>query len=176
MPHLIIHRGIVNKHYKVSSKHNTNKQAIFSLEMGDDFLSNYSYNAANIYLFASPLSRESSNFCNHALFVPIMYNMALMSAKKSALFYRIGKKQYFDAPATASTKHIYHLQSDDFDIIPTEKFVAGKRKLYLHDQLKEAGNYKLTANNDIKDVVAFNYKINESIPVPEIIRDMCREL
>ena len=155
---------IVSKYYKVSSKNNTNKQAIFSLEMGDDFLSNYNYNATNIYLFTSPLNKESSNFSTHALFVPVMYNMALMSAKKSALFYRIGKKQYFDAPTKASTKHIYHLQSDDFDIIPTEKFVAGKRKLYLHDQLKEAGNYKLTANNEIKDVVAFNYKKAESDP------------
>ena len=90
--------------------------------------------------------------------------MALMSTKKSALFYRIGEKQYFDAPATASTEHIYHLQSNEFDIIPTEKYIAGKRKLYLYDQLKKAGNYKLTANNEIKDVVAFNYKKAESDP------------
>jgi len=155
---------IVSKHYKISSKYNTNNQTIFSLEMGNDFLSNYNYNGANIYLFTSPLNKESSNFSNHALFVPVMYNMALMSTKKSALFYRIGKKQYFDAPAKVSREHIYHLQSEKFDIIPTEKYVAGKRKLYLHDQLKEAGNYKLTANNEIKDVVAFNYKKAESDP------------
>ncbi|MEC9208976.1 MAG: BatA domain-containing protein [Bacteroidota bacterium] len=159
-----INLPIVSKHYKFSNKYKTNKQSIFSLEMGDDFISHYQYNTANIYLFSSPLNNESSNFSNHALFVPLMYNIALMSTEKLTRFNRINEKQYFDAPALENSEYIYHLQSKNFDIIPAEKFVAGKRKLYLHDQLKKAGNYKLTANNHTKDIIAFNYDKKESVP------------
>ena len=126
----------------------------------------------NVYLFSSPLNIESSNFSNHALFVPIMYNVALMSAKTSSLFYRIGEQQYFDPPATVNSGHTYHLQSENFDIIPTERFTGGKRKLYLHNQLKKAGNYELTSQGEIKDIIAFNYKKKESDPALHSINEV----
>ena len=163
---------IVRQHYKMSKKYNTNKQLILSLEMGDDFINNYSYEMGNVYLFSSPLNIESSNFSNHALFVPIMYNVALMSAKTSSLFYRIGEQQYFDPPATVNSGHTYHLQSENFDIIPTERFTGGKRKLYLHNQLKKAGNYELTSQGEIKDIIAFNYKKKESDPALHSINEV----
>ncbi len=159
-----INLPIVSEHYPFSNKNNTNKQSILSLEMGDDFIRNYSYNSANIYLFASALNKESSNFSNHALFVPILYNIALMSYKNTKLYYSIGENQYFDAPKSDNKENIYHLVSENYDIIPAEKFIGGERKLYLQKQIKQAGNYLLKANNETLNAISFNYGNKESDP------------
>nr|MBC8266536.1 BatA domain-containing protein [Flavobacteriales bacterium] len=159
-----INLPIVLSHYKISNKNNTNKQSILSLEMGDDFISHYTYSAGDIYLFASPLNNTSSNLGKHALFVPLLYNMALMSFKTTQLYYSIGENQYFDAPSSENKENIYHLQSDNYDIIPTERFVSGKRKLYVQEQIKEAGNYLLTAGGKTIAALSFNYGNKESDP------------
>jgi hypothetical protein len=72
--------------------------------------------------------------------------------------------QYFDAPKTENKEIIYHLKSEHYDIIPSERFVAGKKQLYLHEQLKQAGNYLLTAGDKTIAALSFNYGNKESYP------------
>jgi hypothetical protein len=159
-----INLPIVSSHYKISRKNNTNRQNILTLEMGDDFISHYTYFAGDIYLFSSALNDASSNLGKHAIFVPLLYNMALMSYKSNRLYFNIGKVQYFDAPATENRENIYHLKSEHYDIIPAERFVGGKKQLYLHEQLKQAGNYLLTAGDRTIAALSFNYGNKESEP------------
>jgi hypothetical protein len=72
--------------------------------------------------------------------------------------------QYFNAPTSENKETIYHLKSKNYDIIPAEKFVAGKRKLYLQEKLKEAGNYLLTTGGKTIATLSFNYGDKESDP------------
>ena len=159
-----INLPIVSNHYKISAKNSSNRQSILSLEMGDDFISHFTFVGGDIYLFASPLNSASSNLGKHALFVPLLYNMALMSYKTSRLYYSIGKSKYFDAPTSKNMENIYHLKSENYDIIPSEKFVGGKRKLYLQGQIKKSGNYLLTGNGKTLSAISFNYGNKESQP------------
>ena len=159
-----INLPMVSSHYKISDKNNTNKQSILTLEMGDDFISHYTYFSGDIYLFTSSLNDAGSNLGKHALFVPLLYNIALMSYKTTQLYYGIEKMQYFNAPTSENKETIYHLKSKNYDIIPAEKFVAGKRKLYLQEKLKEAGNYLLTTGGKTIATLSFNYGDKESDP------------
>ena len=154
----------ISSHYKISAKNNNIRQSILTLEMGNYFISHYTYFTGDIYLFASALNDASSNLGKHALFVPLLYNMALMSYKTTQLYYSIGKMQYFDAPKTENKEIIYHLKSEHYDIIPSERFVAGKKQLYLYEQLKQAGNYLLTAGDKTIAALSFNYGNKESYP------------
>ena len=159
-----INLPMVSSHYKISDKNNTNKKSILTLEMGDDFISHYTYFSGDIYLFTSSLNDAGSNLGKHALFVPLLYNIALMSYKTTQLYYGIEKMQYFNAPTSENKETIYHLKSKNYDIIPAEKFVAGKRKLYLQEKLKEAGNYLLTTGGKTIATLSFNYSNKESDP------------
>ena len=38
---------------------------------------------------------------------------------------------------------IYNLKKENFDIIPTTRFVNGQNRFYTNNQLQEAGQYKL---------------------------------
>ena len=159
-----INLPIANIHYKISGKNNSNKQTIFALEMEDDFINHYTFSSGDIYLFASALNDASCNLGKHALFVPLMYNMALISYKNTDLYYSISENNYFDAPKSEIKKNIYHLKSEKVDIIPFEKFVGGKWKLYLHQQIKNAGNYLLTVGEKTISALSFNYGKKESQP------------
>ena len=93
-----------------------------------------------------------------------MYNMALISYKNTDLYYSISENNYFDAPKSEIKKNIYHLKSEKVDIIPFEKFVGGKWKLYLHQQIKNADNYLLTVGEKTISALSFNYGKKESQP------------
>jgi len=159
-----INLPMISSHYKISDKNNTNKQSILTLEIGDDFISHYTYFSGDIYLFTSSLNDAGSNLGKHALFVPLLYNIALMSYKTTQLYYGIEEMQYFNAPTSENKETIYHMKSKNYDIIPAEKFVAGNRKLYLQEKLKEAGNYLLTTEGKTIATLSFNYSNKESDP------------
>ena len=159
-----INLPIVNTHYKISDKNSSNKQTIFALEMEDDFINHYTFYSGDIYLFASALNDASSNLGKHALFVPLMYNIALMSYKNIQLYYHISENNYFNAPKSEIKENIYHLKSENVDIIPSERFIGGEWKLYLHQQIRNSGNYLLTAGEKTLSALSFNYGKKESHP------------
>ena len=159
-----INLPIVNTHYKISDKNSSNKQTIFALEMEDDFINHYTFYSGDIYLFASALNDASSNLGKHALFVPLMYNIALMSYKNIQLYYHISENNYFNAPKSEINENIYHLKSEKVDIIPSERFIGGEWKLYLHQQIRNSGNYLLTAGEKTLSALSFNYGKKESHP------------
>ena len=151
-------------HYNLSSINRSNRKTIFELEMGDPFINHYTFFNGDIYLFASTLKDEWTNLTKHALFVPLLYNMALISSKRNRLFYRLYENNYFDAPKANMKDIPYHLKSQDIDIIPTKKFIGGKWQLFFQKEIEKAGNYVLTQTNDTLSTLSFNYGNKESIP------------
>ena len=167
-----INLPIVFKHFGISTNNTSKKESVFSLENGDDFISHYTFFNGDVYLFSSSLDKSSTNFGNHALFVPSLYNMALMSFHNKRLYYTIGKNLYFDVPYTESNSGIYHLKSKNYDIIPLEIFLANKKQLFLPEQLKEAANYKLITDNKTISSLSFNYNRKESNPLTYSIQEV----
>ena len=154
----------VYSHYRFSNKNNSLRQSILTLEFGDDFIRHYNYFSGDIYQFSSPLLGSASNFEKHALFVPILYNISLISYKLKNLYYTIDDNSFFNNPKSRKTTTIYHLKSENLDIIPSERFVGGKKQLFVAELLN-AGNYSLTSDDETIDVISFNYSIQESDPL-----------
>ncbi len=161
----------VYSHYKFSNKNNSLRQSILTLESGDDFIRHYNYFSGDIYQFSSSLSSSASNFEKHALFVPILYNISLISYKLNNLYYTIDDNSFFNTPTSKNTSTIYHLKSDNLDIIPAERFVGGKKQLFV-SELLNAGNYSLTSDDETIDVISFNYSAQESDPLTYTIDEI----
>jgi len=159
-----INLPLTYSHYNLTSLNRSNRRTIFELEIGDPFVNHYSFFNGDIYLFASTLNDKWTNLTKHALFVPLMYNMALISSKKNRLYYRIYEDNYYDLPKTNMKDLPFHLKSEDIDIIPTKKFIGGKWQLSFQQKIVKAGNYLLTQAKDTLSTLSFNYGNKESLP------------
>jgi len=161
---------IVHSHYGLSNPQSTSVEQLFTLENGAPFLNVYDAGLGTVYLFTSPLLEQSTSLPEHALFVPLMYKIAIHSLSFGQLFYTLGRDNQVEGPISPGSDEreiIYHLVGADknmpaFDIIPDIRVVDQAAQLVLHDMLTEAGNYILTLGDVARKGYAFNYDRLES--------------
>ena len=152
----------VYNYYHLNNKTTVLKESIYKLENGDDFLNYYTNKKGEIYLFTSPLS-EGNNFSKHALFVTTLYNMALHSVKSDILYYTINKKSDIKLKNTnPELENIYHLKSENIDIIADYLHKSNTTFLSTHNQIKNANHYELTQEDQLLQFISFNYSREES--------------
>ncbi|MEP7169404.1 MAG: BatA domain-containing protein, partial [Bacteroidota bacterium] len=89
---------VVQQHYEFSGSTHSNRELIMKLQGGGSFLSKFESGKGNIYLFAVPLSGTFSNFVKHAVFVPTLYKIALLSEREQKLFNTIGREDGYELP------------------------------------------------------------------------------
>ena len=150
-------------HYSLSESKNTIKENIFLMENNSSFLNHYKSKSGEIYLFNSPLSEGCNNFTKHALFVTTFYKMALNSGRLNNLYYTIFSNQSIKLPKTHNdSENIFHLKSDNTDVISQYKSEGNKSYLLIHNQISEAKHYNLTKGEELLSAVSFNYSREES--------------
>jgi len=155
-----IHLPKVFQHYSLSKNTTTFNTEILTLKNEQPFLTSYKTKKGNVYLSTSPLDKTSNTFSKHALFVPILYNIALLSQKNYPLFYTVGKNSSINAP-TFQEDNIYHITNSSIDIIPQMKNTQNGTEIFINSSIDIAGNYTLE-NNSFKTGLAYNYSRIES--------------
>ncbi|MGI8891945.1 MAG: BatA domain-containing protein [Bacteroidia bacterium] len=156
---------LVRKHYTLNRGSRTSEEVLLRLQNGNSLLSRYNHGRGTVYVSTVSLSTEFSNFPRHAIFVPALYKIALLSSRNERLAYTIGTDQAVEhREASISSDQVLHLvnKENGFDIIPEHRSVSGKTTFFMHDQVREAGIYDLVRGNETVAVFAFNYNRNES--------------
>jgi hypothetical protein len=154
---------VVHSHYAESRSNHTNEEILLKLKNGDPFFSKYSYKKGNIYLSAVSLNSEWSNLSKHAIFIPLMYKIAMNSQPGTDLFYTVGRDNSIDVTQKLSGENVFKIKGDNnFEIIPENRVVDLQPTIFVHDQLKNAGNYTLLAGNAVISGLSFNYDRKES--------------
>jgi hypothetical protein len=155
---------LASARFVIEKNNRRGEEDLLKLQNGDVFLGRYTFGKGFIYLSSVPFRQEFSNFQKHALFVPVMYNIALFSQSRFPLSYTIGKDKLIENPGTEVKSEIVKLtSSDDFEIIPEQKSLEGKQLLYFHDAVKEAGNFSLKVGDKETGGLSFNFDRKESI-------------
>lgn len=148
---------VVKKYLRYTSLSNTNRQNLLELPGRIEFFSEYRVGKGKIYLSAVPLSTETSNFVRHSVFVPIMYQTALLSLQDQSLFYQLNVDQLIELPKIyLNSNQTLKLRKEKFEVIPDLRQNENLSQLYIADQVKEAGNYHLLKNDSLITVLAFN--------------------
>lgn len=133
------------------------KQNILAFAANRTFLSQYAIGKGNVYLSAVALNEESSNFVRHSVFVPIMYQLAFLSLKDNKLFYTLGKDQYLESnKITLSANQTLKLKKENYEAIPDIRQTPAGTRLFISDQIQQAGNYELLKGDSLLSVFAFN--------------------
>lgn len=155
-----INLPIVSMHYSLSTATTAFKSNLLSLKDSSPFLTAYKVGNGTIYLSTVSLDKESSNFSNHALFVPTLYNIALLSQQNLPLFHIIGSNSTIELNRTEKD-NVYHIKNEKIDIIPQTRNNNNYTTIFVNSSITTAGNYDLE-NNQIKIGLAYNYNRSES--------------
>jgi hypothetical protein len=154
---------VVKKYYELSSSSNNRAENLMVLPGSQAFWAGYSSGKGKVYVSAVALNEDFSNLPRHALFVPVMFRIALLSGHDQPLFYTLGRNETIEIPPVrTSEKEILKLVKANQSIIPDARQHEGGTRLYIADQLKEPGIYDLKMQDSIVGILAFNDNRSES--------------
>jgi hypothetical protein len=151
---------LVNSYFKLNKSYNPNKEIVLGLSNQDAFVNSYKLNKGHVYLFTSPLTDKATNFEDHALIVPLLQNMALISSKASKLYYTIGETKHIELDTKTKGQQI-KLVNKTIEVIPEVKYINGRTLLNIPDVFDNAGFYDLKFDTHSSSI-AFNYNRLES--------------
>ncbi len=153
----------VKKYLSFTAASNTNRQNLLALPGGEAFLSEYKVGKGRVYLSAVPLDDSAGNFARHSLFVPIMYQLALLSSNDQRLYFTLGKDRAAEIPnITLNNSQTLRLKHNSFEAIPDVRQTENTTQIYVEDQLKEPGNYQLLKGDSLLTYLSFNHPAGES--------------
>ncbi len=134
---------------------------------GPAFLSLFN-RRGNLWLFAAPLQTDYSAFQNHALFVPVMYRMAIYSkGGNNRLSYSLDERAILlDVDSLVSTD-LYKLVGNGGEVVPEQRIVNDQLLISIPSIVDNLGftpgQYRLVDNNGtVKKAISFNLNAAES--------------
>ena len=152
---------VVSKYYQLSSSQRG--ENLMALPGNRPFWSVFNSGRGKVYLSAVPLLDTYSNLQRHALFVPIMLRIALLSGHDQPLFYTLGQDENIAVPPIRSDdKQVLKLAKGNVGIIPDARHDQGNTRLFIGDQLQDAGIYDLKKQDSLISDIAFNNSRLES--------------
>lgn len=122
--------------------------------------------SSNIFLLASPLLDQHTDFHLNALFVPIMQQLAFQSLKgghEGLLFFNLDQSNISLALDSTFAQGLFKLKRGDEELIPTQQLIENRLLLELPNDQMAPGYYELFHENTLLKTLAFNYPKEESI-------------
>ena len=151
-------------HYVVSRQMGAGGDVLMQMQNGRPFLTSYNVGEGRVYLSAVPMADSHTNFHRHAIFVPVMLNIALQGGATQPAYHTIGQDQPVSVPGKGSRQgEVFTLHRDGFEVIPEQRRRGNQIHLWFHDQIGEAGNYLLSLNGEEAGGLSFNYDRRESL-------------
>ncbi|MDA9312888.1 BatA domain-containing protein, partial [Vicingaceae bacterium] len=145
----------------IQQNQNSISEQLLAFSNGTSFLKKYEINSGALYLCASNLSTNASNFGKHALFVPTIYNMALESARRIQTSYQMNDSKIVLNAIQASESPI-KFKKGDYEWIPKQKWKENSVDIFLGNSISEPGFYSVIQDNKVIEQLAFNYNRDES--------------
>lgn len=157
----------VNMRYKLNFPPRKDIQTVISLKDADPFLIADRHGEGKIYILSSPLDGKANTFPVHAIFVPVLYKMALLSTPYQNIYSIVGTRESINiGNLNPGNEQVFNLSGADgrLKLIPGHRTVNYNTHLYALDAIKTAGNYYLSSGQDTLRALSFNYDRRESVP------------
>jgi hypothetical protein len=157
----------IRKHFPQHQYNSGNTDVLMELQNTEAFVSMTRFGKGRVYIVTAPMDEKSSNFAQHAIWVPLVYRMAMLSRPQENLYYTIGENLEIEVPkavVTGDQSFLMKLSGGKYEFIPGYRSRGSTAHLYLYDQLKQAGHYTLSSGGNELGLFAFNYDREESDP------------
>ncbi|MES2277419.1 MAG: BatA domain-containing protein [Bacteroidota bacterium] len=154
---------VVKKYYQLSPAAHGISENLMELPGNQPFFAAYKSGRGQVYVSAVPLNEDYSNLPRHAMLLPMLFRIGLLSGHDQPLFYTLGEDETIETPSIQlNEKQVPKLVKGNTSIIPDARQQEGSTLLFVSDQLKETGNYELKKQDSVLSVVAFNDNRKES--------------
>ena len=155
----------VFKHVQIDKKRFFNSLMLISLQNGTSFFTLSKIGSGNVFCFASQLGKDWTNFADNALFVPIMYKIAMLGCQMSQLSYTLGvDKDIMINDLTAFSEGDVRIRDaqGNFEMIPMVDMRNNRALIRLYDELPGAGFYTINKGDEVIETIAWNDSRKES--------------
>ncbi len=145
------------------------EESLLKFNDGSTFLGKYNVKSGKLYLSAVPLDDKVSNLPSHAIFVPMIYRIALVGGDVQKLAYNIGEDNIVEVKnlkdmASSDAESVMKMKSGENEFIPGQKVIGNKAVLSINNQVKSPGFFELFKNANLPlAYFGFNFNRKESI-------------
>ncbi len=155
---------VANKYFNSSSLTKTTKEVVIVGDGNEALFDAFKLGSGKAYVSFIPIEKEASNLSQHALFLPMLFKMALLAAKEQKLFYTIGKDQEVEIPNfnIPENQNII-IKNKELEVIPEVIKKPSETMLYFADQLNKQGFYDVYLKDSLLASFALNEDRRESI-------------
>ena len=140
---------------------------------GESYLAEFPSGTGKVYVFSAPFSEEYSDFVSHALFVPVLYRMAMLSYRNEQLpAYRMtagtvtlqlsGSPNGAPNAPAGPDEASFRLVKDSLTLIPAQRVVGQEVRLDLPVGMDAPGFYQVQRRGKPVTTLAFNQDKRES--------------
>lgn len=137
---------------------------LLKLRNNMNFLSGFR-SQGTVFILASPLEDQFTNFHRHALFVPVMYRMASLSKKSfEAPYYNINLPTISLKLDSLNKQDIFKMldANRENELIPNQRISVNELVMELPKNTLQPGYYELMLGTRSRATLAFNLDKNES--------------
>ncbi len=155
----------VYKHVQIDKKRFYNTLTLISLQNGTSFFTLSKIGGGNVFSFASQFGKDWTNFADNALFVPIMYKVAMLGGQMGRLSYTLGvDKDILINDLTAFSDGDVRIRDaqGSFEMIPMVEMRNNRALIRLYDELPGAGFYTVNKGDEVIETTAWNDSRKES--------------
>jgi hypothetical protein len=162
----------LEKYYRQTQYTSAGGRVLMRLSNGEPVLSLYPYSRGHVFTSTVPMNGEWSNMPENALFIPLMYKIALYQDQPFQLGYKIGQARNLRLNRKRQSKdQVFKLTHENYSTIPAQQMRGGQLQLFLDRPLPEAGIYRVEPNQSRQQAnekgnpypqLAFNYNRQES--------------
>lgn len=155
----------VSKYYAMLNSSSLISRPLMTMTNQKALLSVTSSGSGRVYQLAVPLQPAFSNFPQQAIFVPVIYNIALMSRKEPEVYYNISEEKQISISSAGGMETVkIKAKTSDFEFIPEMIKDGTTQKIRIKGQVKQAGNYEIMNDSRAFAGISFNYSGKESDP------------
>ena len=142
---------------------------ILRMRDGESYLAEFVSGPGRVYVFSAPFAAKYSDFINHALFVPVLYRMAMLSYHNEQLpAYRLSQTALtLGLPGSArdagrTDEASIRLVKDSVTLIPAQRVQGQELRLEVPVGLQDPGFYQVQRRGQVLTTLAFNQAKRES--------------
>ena len=156
---------LVKKHLEILNPLSGVADHLMTLENGNPFFTMKYYGQGKVYVSAVSPEDDWSSWPRHALFVPVMLNIAFQAENQAPLSYFPNSMTGIDVGNyLPSGDNVLNISREDGtgEFIPEGRQVNGRSVYFINDYIQQAGFYQLKEGDKAIKELAFNFPRRES--------------
>lgn len=145
--------------------HRPTVNSLLGNEFGGPFITLFSQQS-DIYLFTAPLDLQYTDLPEHALFVPLMYRIAQLSAKGVGVLAHSFDESVVSLPRPTDAQGAVKVFGENSEFIPNYYFTGKSLTMEMQPDAFDNGFFEVLIENDTIATLAFNASKMESNLTP----------